>query len=96
MAQFATGRFCVTQGVGHKMMHDLPFRHFCEESYQRYLRCDWGELCAEDKALNDSAVANNDDRILASYVHPENPDWKLWIITEWDRSATTLLFPSEY
>ena len=34
--------------------------------------------------------------ILAAYVHPEHPDWKIWIITEWDRSATTLLFPDEY
>jgi len=96
MEVFATGKFYVTAGVGGKMMYDEPFRHFCEESYQRYLRCDWGDLCAEDKAQNDSAVANGDDRILASYVHPEHPDWKLWIITEWDRSATTLLFPSEY
>lgn len=96
MATFATGMLTVTAGVGLKMRQDHDFRHFCEESFQRYLRCDWGELCASDKALNDSAIANNDDRIFASYVHPANPDWKLWIITECDRSATTLLFPSEY
>lgn len=40
-------------------------------------------------------ACTGDDRILAAYIHPEHPDWKIWIITEWDRSATTLLFPDE-
>jgi hypothetical protein len=45
---------------------------------------------------NDDAVKSGEDRILAAYIHPSHPEWKIWIITEWDRSVTTILFPSEY
>ncbi|MDE6020535.1 MAG: hypothetical protein K2H01_06040 [Ruminococcus sp.] len=48
----------------------------------------------EDKALNDAAVKNGDERIFAAYI--DSTGRKIWIITEWDRSATTILFPSEY
>jgi len=54
---------------------------------------DWGELDPEDQKANDFAL-NNDERLLSSYVLPTGT--KLWIITEWDRSQTTLLLPSEY
>lgn len=53
---------------------------------------DWGELCSDDKQSNDNAVKNG-GRILSSYLIGEN---KIWIITEADRSATTILLPSEY
>jgi len=59
----------------------------------RHALGDWGILEAEDKALNDQAVIEG-DRILSSYQLPDGQ--KVWIITEWDRSATTFLLPSEY
>lgn len=60
----------------------------------RHVDGDWGDdLDAEDIAANDDALANNDGRLFSSY----NLDGeKLWIITEWDRSVTTFLLPSEY
>lgn len=60
---------------------------------RRYVACDWGELCATDKKLNDDAVVE-DQRILASYTSKNGV--KFWIITEWDRSVTTILLPEEY
>jgi hypothetical protein len=59
----------------------------------RHLSGDWGDLDMEDKRLNDSAVKAG-GRILSSYILPDGS--KIWIITEWDRSYTTLLLPSEY
>jgi hypothetical protein len=53
---------------------------------------DWGELCPEDKESNDNAVKHG-GRILSSYIVG---DQKVWIITEADRSVTTILLPSEY
>ena len=41
-------------------------------------------------------VACGDARILASYKRPGHPTQNIWIITEADRSATTVLFPDEY
>ena len=58
----------------------------------RHLHCDWGDICDEDWKLNDHAVKNG-ERLLSSYqVGAE----KVFIITEWDRSATTILFADEY
>ena len=59
----------------------------------RHQRGDWGELDADDKRLNDEAV-DGESRILSAYTLPTGV--KVWIITEWDRSATTFLLPSEY
>ena len=53
-------------------------------------------MCESDRKQNDRALAHGGDRILAAYTHPAHPEWKIWIITEWDGSATTLLFPDEY
>lgn len=78
------------------------FTAFIEASMRRYIRNDWGDLCDEDKALNDDGLKDGDDagRLLAAYNLPEsmrfNGEDKIWIITEWDRSVTTVLFPSDY
>lgn len=93
---FALGRLMATRGVANKMADCPDFEQFARRAFARYRRGDWGELTESDKQHNDAAVRNGDDRILAAYTNSEHPDWKLWIITEWDRSATTLLFPDEY
>lgn len=60
----------------------------------RHLSADWGDLDEHDWQQNDAALASGEDRLFSSYQ--VTPDLKLWIITEWDRSVTTLLLPSEY
>ncbi len=59
----------------------------------RHARGDWGELCPEDAQANDAALLQG-DRLLSSYLI--TPDIKLWVITEADRSSTTLLMPADY
>ena len=59
----------------------------------RHTGGDFGDVSEEDRALNEEAVETG-DRILSAY-HDRN-GVKFWIITEWDRSATTILLPSEY
>ena len=59
----------------------------------RHLSGDWGELCEEDRQLNDEAI-NNGSRVLSAYTL--STEEKLWVITEADRSSTCLLLPSEY
>lgn len=56
----------------------------------RHERGDWGDVRSEDAAMNDEALGN---RVLSSY---EVAGRTIWIITEYDRSVTTILFPSEY
>lgn len=59
----------------------------------RHFLGDWGDLGSDDKAMNDEAVKNGDDRILSRY---NVGDASFYIITEADRAATTLLLCSEY
>jgi hypothetical protein len=59
----------------------------------------WGEVCKGDKELNDQAISNEGDecrqqRVLSCYRTAQNE--RIWIITEWDRSVTTILLPDEY
>lgn len=90
------GRLMATRGVANKMADCPDFEQFARQAFARYRHGDWGEMAESDKRQNDAAVRNGDDRILAAYTNSEHPDWKIWIITEYDRSATTLLFPDEY
>ena len=62
-------------------------------SLVRHAGGDFGDVSEEDKELNEEAV-DTGDRILSAY-HDRN-GVKFWIITEWDRSETTVLLPSEY
>lgn len=89
------GQLCMTRGVSDLAVEDEEFAYHVDLSLARYLCGDWGDTCDEDKEQNDDAVVNG-ERILAEYRHPEHPDWRIWIITEWDRSVTTILFPDEY
>lgn len=91
--KFKLGQTVVTRGINDRIADDAKFAKFITESFARYVNCDWGELCEEDKAMNDSAVKNDDDRIVAKYSY-NNED--IYIITEWDRSVTTILFTYEY
>lgn len=60
---------------------------------RRHMRGDWGSLSESDWKENDWALKNG-ERLLSAYE--SSGSTKFWIITEWDRSYTTVLLPSEY
>ncbi|MDT0632929.1 hypothetical protein [Rubrivirga litoralis] len=64
----------------------------------RHQSGDWGTVCADDARANDRALVVG-SRVLSAYDLPSTEGragGRLWIITEADRSATTVLLPSEY
>lgn len=63
------------------------------EFLRRHMSCDWGELSEEDVWENELSLTEG-FRLLSAYQTGKGQ--KLWIITEADRSATTILLPSEY
>ena len=67
------------------------------EDLTPFLRChhcgDWGDLDAEDQQHNEDALASQ-SRLLSAYQTQTCE--RLYIITEWDRSRTTILLASEY
>jgi len=64
-----------------------------QEFLSRHVCGQWGDLCEEDRRENQFSLERG-FRILSSYR--TNAGDKLWIITESDRSVTTLLLPDEY
>lgn len=59
----------------------------------RHQTGDWGDLSSSDKKANDLAAENGGERIISSYATEFG---KVWVITEADRSVTTVLLPEEY
>ena len=59
----------------------------------RHAQSDWGDIVEEDRQLNALALING-ERLLSAYTLPNNV--RVWVITEADRSATTLILPEEY
>ena len=90
MMRFALGRVVATPGALRALekAEQLP-----AEFLDRHVNGDWGEVPNEDKQENEFSVAQG-FRILSAYT--TNAGDKIWIITEADRSSTTILLPSEY
>jgi hypothetical protein len=65
-----------------------------ETLLNRHAAGDWGELCADDWRENELSLREG-FRILSAYRLPRTGA-KIWVITEADRSVTTLLLPDEY
>lgn len=59
---------------------------------RRHLQGDWGDVCEEDRQANEEALIHG-NRLMSVY---QSKDVKLWIITEADRSVTTILLPEDY
>ena len=64
-----------------------------QNALSRHIRGDWGNLDEEDKQANEDALKQG-SRLLSSYLTSQNV--KFWIITEADRSVTTVLLPEDY
>lgn len=72
---------------------DKEFAEFVACSLEMYIDRDWGDTCADDAYANDDAMEKGDARVVAKYNHIFR---NIFIITEWDRSVTTILFCHEY
>ena len=90
--KFPLGRIVWTRGDNDRVAVDTPFSLFVWESLKRHANCDWGELSTEDKKENDFSL----DKHLRLFSVYKKDKFVIWVITESDRSVTTVLFPSEY
>lgn len=93
LPMFSIGNVVATPGA-----LDLLDRHALNAAtiLRRHMWGDFGTVCAEDRAANLAAIGNG-ARILSAYeVGPDGKTEKVWVLTEGDRSTTTLLLPCEY
>lgn len=86
--QFPTGHLLCTPGV----LESVDIKEIIA-AYCLHRQGHWGDVCPEDWRSNDRAIRNG-GRIFSAYHSTHGQ--KFWIITEADRSATTILLPEDY
>ena len=87
-ARVALGQIMATTGAVRELDEEDRLIGLC-----RHQRGDWGNLDEEDREANEQALVEG-SRLLSSYTARNGR--RFWIITEWDRSVTTILLPEEY
>jgi hypothetical protein len=87
-AKFRLGRLMSTPGALERVSHGEMLR-----ALGRHVTGDWGNVCPEDAEANEAAVHER-ARLLSTYTTETGE--RFWIITEADRSVTTVLLPEEY
>lgn len=88
--RFPMGQMVMTSGVKDTLAQndDVPFLYL-----RRHEHGDWGDLDKDDLHANEDALRHG-SRLLSAYHLKDGT--KIWIITEADRSVTTVLLPEEY
>ena len=89
----AVAKFPFGNVVATRLAAETLFAMDIENALLRHVKADWGDACAEDKASNDAALAHGGRHLTDS---TDRNGVKFWIITEADRSATTILLPGDY
>lgn len=85
--RFATGQIVITSNAADRLTCDEINRGLA-----RHIAGDWGSVPPDDAAANEDALEHG-DRLLSAYGEG---DRRFWIITESDRSVTTILLPEDY
>lgn len=86
--RFNPGRVMITRNAKDTLPHVEV-----DAAIQRHLHGDWGDVDKSDGRANEDALRDG-DRLFSVYHTADGV--KFWIITESDRSATTVLLPSDY
>ncbi len=86
--KFPLGRLMATPNAVHTVPNDD-----IQCALLRHHHGDWGDVCPEDHASNELALVEG-SRLFSVYHTLSGV--KFWIITEWDRSVTTILLPEDY
>ncbi|MGE3818892.1 MAG: hypothetical protein AB7I30_05610 [Isosphaeraceae bacterium] len=86
--KFPLGQTVITRGA----LDQLPPEDYAE-ALARHAVGDWGELCVADREENERSLREG-FRLMSAYTASNGI--RFWIITEADRSVTTVLLPDEY
>lgn len=87
-SRFNVGQLVITHGACDELPQEEVWHNLV-----RHMKGDWGNLCALDWKQNDRAL-DHGGRLFSSYS--TRSGIVFWIITEHDRSYTTILLPAEY
>jgi hypothetical protein len=88
------GRVVQTRGVSSKARENRAFGKEVQDAFRKYQRGDWGDTERDSAKRNNAVVKDGvEDQVFAVY---DTSEGKMYIITEWDGSVTTMLFSHEY
>ena len=85
--RFPLGQLLITANATVRLSTEEVFA-----ALKRHASCDWGDLCPEDSLANDTALLQG-GRLFSAYGQDDS---RFWVITEADRSVTTVLLPGDY
>ena len=85
--RFPLGTMAITASASQRLTTEEVLT-----ALRRHASGDWGDLCPEDALANDDAL-HHGGRLFSAYGSGEH---RFWIITEADRSVTTMLLPQDY
>ena len=86
----------MTRGINDEIADNENFAKEICDIIKRFKAQDWGELCDDDKQMNEDALRNGNGRVFAAYNTSVR---KVYVITDGlktDYEATTILFAEEY
>lgn len=86
--RFVPGRLLAMPGAMNAIGRETLLAAYC-----RHLHCDWGDVSESDWKRNDEALLSG-ERLFSMYRTEDGLNF--WIITEADRSCTTMLLPEDY
>ena len=95
--KFEMGRLVMTTALQHDLEESDTEKGWHDEInllVSRHLFGDFGDMDEQDTAQNNAGIESGEDRVFSSYTTTKGI--RIWIITEWDRSITTLLRPEDY
>lgn len=95
MKQFKLGRIVATATIAERMNREKLFGDFISESFKKFTLGDWGVMSPEDQEMNNRSLVTGEGALHGSYIYQMTGE-KVWIITESDRSVTTVLYPCEH
>jgi hypothetical protein len=85
--RFPLGQVAITANASLQLSTEAVFT-----ALKRHACGDWGDLCPEDSLANDTALQHG-GRLFSAYGQGLH---RFWVITEADRSVTTVLLPEDY
>jgi hypothetical protein len=92
--RFRLGQIVMTRAINDDIADNSKFAKEILNCLRRYINADFSDMeYQEDIDMNMRAIKTGDDRIFATYNTSKG---KIYIITEWDRSVTTILYPEDY
>ncbi|MDY0237057.1 MAG: hypothetical protein RBR71_13610 [Gudongella sp.] len=99
MSLFETGLVVMTPGVRELIETESKAAELIQRCLDRHTSGDWGDLCDDDKQLNQNSLDEEREKgytyenLFSSY---DTDLEKIYVITECDRSVTTILLSEEY